>query len=273
MSDAPPIAITGPVKIFVSHSSRDIELVDAFVELLLAAVPVRKGEIRCTSVMGCRLPGGADPADALVDDIRSSNVFVGLITNDSAAAPYVLFELGARWGNRGRIFPVLGPGADYDLLPGPVRPLNAFKTSDRGHMHQLIREIAAALRERPDTPDAYHTKLEALVEQRGGSGAEARDRRKVQTVAQLLTHKAALKGDAVRVRGTVVKFNASIMGRNWIHLRDSSTGGPDNDITVTTAGKADTGDVIIAEGVLSVNKDFGAGYAYPAVVEDANITK
>lgn len=272
MSDAPPITISAPVKIFVSHSSRDIELVDAFVELLLAAVPVRKSDIRCTSFMGCRLPGGADPADALVDDIRSSNVFVGLITDDSAAAPYVLFELGARWGNRGRIFPVLGPGADYDLLPGPVRPLNAFKTSDRGHMHQLIREVAADLRERPDTPDAYHAKLEALVEQRRGSGADARDVRKVRTVAQLLTHKATLKQSAIRVRGTVVKFNAGIMGRNWIHLRDSSTGGPDNDITVTTASRAEIGDVVLAEGVLAINKDFGAGYAYPAIVEDAIIT-
>jgi hypothetical protein len=273
MSDAPPTAIGAPVKVFVSHSSRDFELVEAFVELLLAAMPIRRGEIRCTSVMGCRLSGGADPADALVDDIRSCSVFVGLITDDSAAAPYVLFELGARWGNRGRIFPVLGPGANYDLLPGPVRTLNAFKTADRGHMHQLIREIAAALRERPDTPDAYHTKLEALVEQRGGSGAEARDVRNVRTVAQLLTQKSALKDNAIRVRGTVVKFNADIMGRNWIHLRDSSTGGPDNDITVTTAGKAEIGDVVLAEGVLNVNKDFGAGYAYPAIIEDASITK
>lgn len=273
MSEGPTLPASNAVKVFVSHSSHDVELVEAFLELLLAAVPIRKPAIRCTSVMGCRLPGGADPSDTLVNDIRHSTVFIALITGNSAAAPYVLFELGARWGNRGRIFPVLGTGADYDLLPGPIRALNAFKISDRGHMHQLVREIAAALEAPPETPDVYHSKLEALVAQRDWNDAGARDPEKVRTVAQLLTDTGSLKGKAIRVRGTVVKFNPGIMGRNWIHLRDSSPGTPDVDITVTTPHPAKVGDVVLAEGTLSVNRDFGAGYAYPAIVEDAIITR
>lgn len=273
MSDGSTCPAVHPVKIFVSHSSRDTALVEAFVELLLAAIPIRKPEIRCTSVMGCRLPGGADPSDSLANDIRASAVFIALITKDSASAPFVLFELGARWGNQGRIFPVLGPGTDYDLLPAPIRPLNAFKTSDRGHMHQLVREAAAALDVRPDTPDVYHSKLEALVAERGAGDTRTADPQEIRTVAQLLADTAALKGNAIRVRGTVVKFNANVFGRNWIHLRDSSPGSPDNDITVTTPQTAKVGDIVLAEGALSVNKDFGAGYAYPAIVEDAKITR
>jgi hypothetical protein len=248
-------------------------LVEAFIELLLAALPVRKPEIRCTSVMGCRLPGGADASDTLASDIRGSTVFVALITKDSAAAPFVLFELGARWGNHGRIFPVLGPGAEFDLLPAPIRALNAFKTTDRGLMHQLIREVAAALVVRPDTPDVYHSKLEALVTLLVKGDETKLDPLEVRTVAQFLGVADSLKGQTVRVRGTVVKFNAGIMGRNWLHLRDSSPGTSDNDITITTPNTAKIGDVVLAEGSLSVNRDFGAGYAYPAIIEDAKMSK
>jgi hypothetical protein len=31
------------------------------------------------------------------------------------------------------------------------------------------------------------------------------------------------------------------------------------------------GDVVTVKGVLHVDKDFGAGYAYPVIVEDAKI--
>jgi hypothetical protein len=71
-----------------------------------------------------------------------------------------------------------------------------------------------------------------------------------------------------------VKFNGGIMGRNWVHLRDGSgTAGKDNDVTVTTADEVAVGDVVVAKGVVRVDKDFGAGYAYPVIVEDAKLSK
>jgi hypothetical protein len=256
------------IKIFISHSSCDVGLVTAFVDLLLAALPVRKNEIRCTSVPGCRLRGGADPADVLVDDIRNSAVFVGLLTKDSVEAPFVLFELGARWGNRGRIIPVLAPQADYDLLPGPVRPLNALKTSDRADMHQLIKEIAEALAVDADSPDAYHSELDVLVAHRpAASGSDPR------TVAEIFAQKSKLKEKVVTTRGKVVKFNLNILGRNWIHLRDGTGSQGENDITVTTADRVEVGDVVFVKGTLRLERDFGAGYAYPVIIEDANVTR
>jgi hypothetical protein len=100
------------------------------------------------------------------------------------------------------------------------------------------------------------------------SGADAR------TVAEIYAQKTALKEKPVTVRGKVVKFNEGIMNRNWIHLRDGSgTAGKDNDITVTTGDKAAVGDVVIVKGTLRVDKDFGAGYAYPVIVEDAKVAK
>jgi len=96
-----------------------------------------------------------------------------------------------------------------------------------------------------------------------------------KTVAELWASKDALKGKTVVVRGKVVKSLPGIMGKNWLHLRDGSgsrANGSD-DITVTTDAIASVGDVVVVTGVVHVDKDFGAGYLYPVIIEEAKLTK
>jgi hypothetical protein len=90
------------------------------------------------------------------------------------------------------------------------------------------------------------------------------------TIAELYADKQKLDGKTVRVRGKVTKFTAGVMGRNWIHIRDSST---KDDLTITTNDMAAVDNVIVAEGKLALNKDFGYGYVYPLIVEEASVTK
>jgi hypothetical protein len=100
------------------------------------------------------------------------------------------------------------------------------------------------------------------------SGADAR------TVAEVYAQRAALKEKPVTIRGKVVKYNEGIMGRNWLHIRDGSgSAGKDNDLTITTGDKAAVGDVVLVKGTVRVEKDFGAGYSYPVIVEDAKLSK
>jgi hypothetical protein len=89
------------------------------------------------------------------------------------------------------------------------------------------------------------------------------------TVEEILTRRSELKGQQVKVRGKVVKFTAGIMGTNWMHLQDGTPG----DLTVTTDTLVAKGDQVTVEGILSVNKDFGAGYSYPAIIEKATVTR
>jgi hypothetical protein len=94
------------------------------------------------------------------------------------------------------------------------------------------------------------------------------------SIAEVFAKRTELSGRPVTVRGTVVKFNGGILDRNWIHVQDGSgaAGSKDNDLTITTDAPAKVGDVITASGVLGINRDFGAGYAYDAIVEKAQIT-
>jgi hypothetical protein len=96
-----------------------------------------------------------------------------------------------------------------------------------------------------------------------------------KTVAEVVSGRAALKGKTVLVQGKVVKYNAGIMGKNWIHLQDGSGKAADNtnDILVTTAEPAAVGDVVNARGTVRTDVDLGSGYAYAVLIEDAKLRK
>jgi len=90
-----------------------------------------------------------------------------------------------------------------------------------------------------------------------------------QTIAYVLQNKDKLGNKTLQIRGQVSKFTPEIMGKNWIHIRDSSS---QQDITLTTRGTAAVNDIILVEGQLTLHKDFGYGYIYAVIIEDAKIS-
>jgi hypothetical protein len=94
-----------------------------------------------------------------------------------------------------------------------------------------------------------------------------------KTVAEVFAEKDALAGQPVTFRGKVVKTNPDIMGKNWLHVRDGSGEEGSNDLTITTAGATpNVGDTVLVTGTVTLNKDFGMGYAYDVLIEDAQVT-
>ena len=91
-------------------------------------------------------------------------------------------------------------------------------------------------------------------------------------VEEVFAKKDALNGKKITVKGEVVKFNSSIMGKNWVHIKDGSGKPGTNDLTATTNDTANVGDKVVVTGTLAVGKDFGAGYKYEAIMEEATIT-
>lgn len=94
-------------------------------------------------------------------------------------------------------------------------------------------------------------------------------------IADVWAQRTTLAGRELTVRGKVVKVNNQILGRNWIHLQDGSGSAEahTNDLTITTEDVANVGDVVTLKGVLAIDKDFGAGYAYAAIIENARLVK
>ncbi len=93
-------------------------------------------------------------------------------------------------------------------------------------------------------------------------------------IADVWAKRTALSGKPLVLRGQVVKVNLAIMGTNWYHLQDGSGVVKDgtHDLVVTSAAELKAGDVVTVNGTLTTDKDFGAGYSYEAIVENARIT-
>ena len=93
-------------------------------------------------------------------------------------------------------------------------------------------------------------------------------------IAWVYANKDSLAGQPVSLRGKVVKFNANILGTNWLHIQDGSGNAADasNDLTITSGAPAAVGDTVVVTGNVVLDKDFGSGYSYPVLVEDASVT-
>jgi hypothetical protein len=88
-------------------------------------------------------------------------------------------------------------------------------------------------------------------------------------LSALFSNPAEYQGKLVKVTGKCVKVNPMIMGRNWVHLQDGS--GDDLDLTITTTDQVPLGAVVSLEGIIALDKDFGAGYRYDVIMENASL--
>jgi hypothetical protein len=133
------------------------------------------------------------------------------------------------------------------------------------------KPVGAAAVAEPVNPHASGSKAPVIgdVKVTKATGADAR------TVAELVGKVAELKDKTVVLHAKVVKFSAGIMGKNWAHLRDGTGSASDgtNDILATTQDQVAVGDIVTVKGVLRRDKDFGSGYSYAALIEDAKLQK
>lgn len=93
------------------------------------------------------------------------------------------------------------------------------------------------------------------------------------TIAELYAHENKYNGKVIKVRGKVTRFSADIMDKNWVHIQDGTKSGSNFDLTVTTQDRVRMGDVVTFEGKITLNKDFGAGYFYPVIMQEAKVLK
>lgn len=93
------------------------------------------------------------------------------------------------------------------------------------------------------------------------------------TIADLYAKKSELSGKVITIHGSVVKVSEAIMGKNWIHIQDGSGVKETSDIVFTSATQsAKVGDHVTAKGTVAIDKDFGYGYFYSIIVEEATFS-
>jgi len=156
---------------------------------------------------------------------------------------------------------VLALAAAVSLTGCNGKPQEAAKT-DAAPTAAAPAGPAAMPADHPQARPTGDVDLAGIVKAEGG-----------KTVAEVFTEKDALAGQKVAVRGKVVKTNAGIMGKDWVHVRDGSGTDGTNDLTVTTTMSPlpQVGDTVLVTGTAVTNKDFGMGYQYPVMLESAEV--
>jgi len=90
----------------------------------------------------------------------------------------------------------------------------------------------------------------------------------ITDIAEIFAYKTKFEGKILKVMGVVTKFNADILGKNWLHLQDGTNYEGKYDFSANSNEKFIVGDTVVIEGTLTLDKDLGAGYFYEVILED-----
>lgn len=91
------------------------------------------------------------------------------------------------------------------------------------------------------------------------------------TIAELFSNKSKYAGKIVKIKGKVTQFSSSIMGKNWIHLQDGTEYQGIYDLVATSNMDVKVGEIVVLEGKIALDKDFGFGYFYKVIMEDSKV--
>ena len=152
------------MKVFISHSSKDIEIARSIINLLEKSMSFSDGDIRCSSIDGYRLPGGVSTDEMLRIEVHDAEMSIGLITPNSLKSLYVAFELGARWGAGKPMVPLLASGATPDDLEGPLAGINALRCENESQLNQLVEETSSRLKMPLRRSSVFVKEIKSVVE-------------------------------------------------------------------------------------------------------------
>ncbi|HEX5735267.1 MAG TPA: toll/interleukin-1 receptor domain-containing protein [Blastocatellia bacterium] len=151
-----------PVRVFISHSSKDSELVRLIVDFLETS-ELEPHEIRCTSVARRGLTLGEDVSSTLRDEIEESKIVIALLTKDALSSFNVLMELGAGWGQKKILIPVLGPRVSISNVPVWLRLPHGMMWNCRACWEQFEQILYSKLGKKIVKRRRFHRIIDKLI--------------------------------------------------------------------------------------------------------------
>jgi hypothetical protein len=225
------------------------------------------------AIVGCQAKAPAPAAMTPAQDAAPQlATLTGPVLEQLPAAPYLYLRLKTPTGESWVAVPAttVETGATVTVLNPMLMPGFESKTLNRTFDSIYFGTLSGGMTPAGNGAMGAPTQPAVVVGTiERARGADAR------TVAEAWAQREQLGGKRVTIRGVVVKYNEGVMGRNWIHLQDgsgdASTG--TNDITVTSMDPVAMGATVTITGTVQINKDFGAGYTYAVIVEEAKVAK
>jgi len=160
------------------------------------------------------------------------------------------------------------------VLISPGMLMSQFESKTLNRVFDRLYFVSAIMN--LTTPATAETSVPPTTEPAVSADAEVSvaELKTGENIAWIYANKDSLADQPVTLRGKVVKYNSNILGWNFIHIQDGSgdAGKRNNDLTVTSKATTAVGDTVVLTGTIVLDKDFGAGYSFPILLEDASIT-
>lgn len=104
-------------KIFISHSSKDKDVVEKFVDhILMLGIGLSSEDIFCTSIEELAIKNGEDIRKHIHSNIRSADFSIVLLSNNYKKSEICLNEMGAVWAYNNNVRFYLLPNSDFDTI-------------------------------------------------------------------------------------------------------------------------------------------------------------
>lgn len=133
-------------QIFVSHTSKDKNLVDKLVDLLTVGCSVNPNVILCTSLEGKGIPAGTPSfIDYLKNEIQDPKLVILVLSENFFESHFCLCELGAVWAMGLPNFPLVVPPTKKSELKATLAVTQAGNITDESYLDDLRDRVRDAI--------------------------------------------------------------------------------------------------------------------------------
>lgn len=124
--------------VFISHASKDKEIVDAFIDLILhGALSVPIDDIFCVSSDGMKITSGTDWRDSINESLLSAKVNFLIITPNYKESEVCLNEMGAAWVTSATVLPLIVEPINYKTVGVIQEPIQVEKLLDESCLDRI----------------------------------------------------------------------------------------------------------------------------------------
>ena len=125
-------------KIFISHSSKDEEIVTTFIHVL-TAIGIPAENIFCTSLPGFGAPLVSDFIEEIKTRLNEDVMVIFMLSDHFYESPMCLIEMGAAWIKTKKQISVAITPFELDKVKGVFKHFQGIKIDDERH-YDLLKE-------------------------------------------------------------------------------------------------------------------------------------
>jgi len=127
--------------LFISHASKDKDLVDKFVDLLDTGCGLNRDEIFCTSLESLGVPPGEDFIQFIKEKIRNPSFIILMLSPNYYDSVFCLCELGASWALSSSVFPIVVPPFNKEDIKATLAVTQLGTITEPSYLDMLRDQI------------------------------------------------------------------------------------------------------------------------------------